>query len=245
VNIVHIANMVHKEMHNESPRERRRARKLAEILDAAEELLLEGGPEAMTIRAVALRVDLAVGAIYRYFPSKEAMLAGVGARMVHALSADLNEGQAQTAKVRSLHGEEIAALFSLQWIASSYYERCLESYELYQLANLMLVDQRKLLDPDQRSGLMDDVFQFLGEVANLVTHAGDVGAIKVQNPMDQALILWSSLNGILQLKKLGREDAVIVKPDLLQKQVVHTLLLGWGANQEKLESAWDQLNQGA
>jgi AcrR family transcriptional regulator len=211
---------------------------VSEILDAAEELLLEGGPESMTIRAVAERVDMAVGALYRYFPSKESMLAGVGGRMLVTLASDLKESVKEIDKVRSDDGPEVASLFALQWVSLRYYQRCLESYELYQLANMMLVEQRKLLNPEERLGFMGEVFEFLGQVAELVSQAGEAKALQVDEPMEQALLLWSSQNGVLQLKKLGREDTEIVKPHQLQRQLVHTLLKGWGAKDSTLAQAW-------
>ncbi|MGW5241581.1 TetR/AcrR family transcriptional regulator [Monashia sp. NPDC004114] len=63
----------------ESPtrRERLFAATQAELSQAARELLVEGGPEAVTVRAVAERVGMTAPAIYRYFPSRELLLARV------------------------------------------------------------------------------------------------------------------------------------------------------------------------
>jgi len=233
--------MVHKESQEQSPRSRRRARKFQEILDAAESLLLEGGPEAVTIRGVASRIDMAVGALYRYFPSKEAIMAGVGGRMVSKLGIDLDESVHEIKTVEQEDGPLVSSLFAIIWVSHRYYERCLESYELYQLANMMLVEQRRLLDPGQRKVFMADVFDFLGQVAGLFEDAATKGALSTSNPMERALILWSSHNGNLQLRKLGREDSEIVHPSELQKQLVTTLLLGWGADSGTLQRAWARL----
>lgn len=47
------------------------------ILAQAKALLLEQGWSALTIRAVAARCDVAVGTVYNYYPSKDALVAGV------------------------------------------------------------------------------------------------------------------------------------------------------------------------
>ena len=45
-----------------------------EILRVGKGLLLEGGPDAVSMRAVASGCQVAVGALYNYYPSKGAML---------------------------------------------------------------------------------------------------------------------------------------------------------------------------
>jgi AcrR family transcriptional regulator len=52
------------------------------VVDAAMKLAAEGGYDAVQMRDVATRADVALGTIYRYFPSKDALLLGV---MVHWL----------------------------------------------------------------------------------------------------------------------------------------------------------------
>ena len=47
------------------------------ILDAALELSAEGGFDAVQMREVAARADVALGTLYRYFPSKENLLLSV------------------------------------------------------------------------------------------------------------------------------------------------------------------------
>ncbi|NEM91110.1 TetR/AcrR family transcriptional regulator [Galbitalea soli] len=49
------------------------------LLDAARELLNEGGPQRVTLREVGARADVSRGAAYRHFADKESLLAAVGA----------------------------------------------------------------------------------------------------------------------------------------------------------------------
>lgn len=49
------------------------------LLDAARQLLNEGGPARVTLREVGARADVSRGAPYRHFPDKESLLAAVGA----------------------------------------------------------------------------------------------------------------------------------------------------------------------
>jgi AcrR family transcriptional regulator len=60
-----------------SRKDRRRATIRAEILSAARELLLEVGPEAISLRQVARRADFSPGALYTYFSSRDEIIASL------------------------------------------------------------------------------------------------------------------------------------------------------------------------
>ena len=55
------------------------------ILDAAMELAAEGGYDAVQMREVAERADVALGTVYRYFPSKVHLLVAAMSRTFQAL----------------------------------------------------------------------------------------------------------------------------------------------------------------
>ncbi len=59
------------------------------VLDAAMDLASEGGYEAVQMRAVAARADVALGTLYRYFSSKDQLLAAVRADWTSALERRL------------------------------------------------------------------------------------------------------------------------------------------------------------
>lgn len=61
------------------------------LLDAARELLNEGGPQRVTLREVGARADVSRGAPYRHFADKESLLAAVGAESWDRIAAELAE----------------------------------------------------------------------------------------------------------------------------------------------------------
>lgn len=72
-----------------SRRDRRRISTRVEILDAARELLLEVGPEGLSLRQVARRADFSPAALYTYFPSKDSLIASLFAESFERLDAYL------------------------------------------------------------------------------------------------------------------------------------------------------------
>ncbi|HEY8369587.1 MAG TPA: helix-turn-helix domain-containing protein, partial [Thermodesulfobacteriota bacterium] len=55
-------------------RERERAATRAKILDAARELFVSEGYDAVTMRRIADRIEYTAAALYRHFPDKRALL---------------------------------------------------------------------------------------------------------------------------------------------------------------------------
>ena len=66
---MNVAVLAESELGSEAQRERRKR-----ILDATMAIASKGGYEAVQMRAVADRADVAVGTLYRYFPSKVHLL---------------------------------------------------------------------------------------------------------------------------------------------------------------------------
>jgi len=63
------------------PAQERSRRTVSAILDAAGELLTEGGPDALTTSALADRTGLRVRNVYRYFRDRQAIVATLAERM--------------------------------------------------------------------------------------------------------------------------------------------------------------------
>src|SRR5436309_5397370 len=74
---------------NPSRRDRQRAATLAEIKAAARRLLVSGGTSAVGLRAVARELGLTPPALYRYFPSHEALISALIADLYDELTTAL------------------------------------------------------------------------------------------------------------------------------------------------------------
>lgn len=72
-----------------SRRERLRAATLTEIKDVARRLLVTEGVEAMSLRGIAREMGMTAPAIYRYFESREDLLAALVTDLYHELSGAL------------------------------------------------------------------------------------------------------------------------------------------------------------
>lgn len=80
--VMTVAVLAESELGSDAQRERRKR-----ILDATMAIASKGGYEAVQMRAVADRADVAVGTLYRYFPSKVHLLVSALAREFERIDA--------------------------------------------------------------------------------------------------------------------------------------------------------------
>ncbi|MEL7049187.1 MAG: helix-turn-helix domain-containing protein, partial [Pseudomonadota bacterium] len=60
------------------------------ILDAAEKLIIEGGIDAFSTRAIAREIGYTSGTLYQYFSDSQDILLHINARTMHGLIEQLN-----------------------------------------------------------------------------------------------------------------------------------------------------------
>jgi TetR/AcrR family transcriptional regulator, tetracycline repressor protein len=78
----------------------RRALTEDEILDAALDLLDEGGPTAASVRGIAARVGVAPNAVYTYFPDKAAVVEAIVERLLGEVDHDVLADRSQPWRLR-------------------------------------------------------------------------------------------------------------------------------------------------
>lgn len=245
MNIIHIVNVVHEFV----PHARRREDKTEALLDAAMTLLdREGareGLEALTLQRVARELGLVTTAIYRYFPSKDALLAALQRRAVQTIhghfTSVLAEQRAQLASRRL--APEVAALAPILLAARTYVDLPRTHPETFRLLSLMLGDTRRLIADEEARETVPLVVAFLGEVHALFAHATEQKAIAREHAPEQCtLVLWSTLHGLAQLEKLRRLAPGAPEALSLADSATAALLRGFGAEPAHVTRAFRALS---
>ncbi|MBV8346636.1 MAG: cholesterol catabolism transcriptional regulator KstR [Mycolicibacterium sp.] len=96
--VLTVAALAESELGSEAQRERRKR-----ILDATLAIASKGGYEAVQMRAVAERADVAVGTLYRYFPSKVHLLVSALGREFERIEAKTDRTAMAGAPYERLH----------------------------------------------------------------------------------------------------------------------------------------------
>ncbi|MBI5517022.1 MAG: TetR/AcrR family transcriptional regulator [Deltaproteobacteria bacterium] len=215
------------------PRARARQRRLEEILAAGLELVRTEGIEALTTHRLAAELGLAVGALYRYFPSKAALVAALEGRCLALLGERLEAVLLATAEV---YPPEDAALARLLVLERAYGAFARERPAEFALLGQVLADPRTLVPGAEGAALMASTLKLLTRVAGLFAECERAGLLGPGDALERAVLYWAALRGALGLAKL-RAHSSAVDAERLSMEMARVLLLGMGAPPARLARA--------
>lgn len=209
------------------PRQRRRAANRERILDAAGELVFGEGVDELSIKKVAEAADYTAGALYRYFPSKDALLAAVVVRAVDELREEVSARAKEGTPLLSVVAQSMACV-----------DFARERASMFSLLTTLISDRRVLVaDEKSAQTISAAMVQTLLPVAHSLGACVEAGELSPGDAQERALLLWSGLFGTLQLRKQERMAPTWVKTDALAMKMVRTLLMGWGAQDDVVQQA--------
>lgn len=203
------------------------------------DLVVEGGVDGFSMHRLARAVGCTPGALYRYFPSKEALLATLEARVIARFDAYLQtvreEISARATAARSR--ARVRPLAGLLGVARAYAALSRKAADEFELLAFFIGDPRPLVPDAEAAGVMTEASRILELVAELFERAGEARALSPGNPIDRAASYWAGLHGVLQTRKLMRIAPALLDTDRLAGDLPRTLLSGWGASEKNLEQA--------
>ncbi len=163
----------------------------ATILEAARDLLAEGGVKALSMRVVADRVGLSATALYHYFESKDALVGRVVERGFRRFGEYLQE---------AVDREREGSLERLIAIGEGYVRFAFENQEYFRvLYNIQARIPRELEDLPGGGGYH--------QLRQCVVDAMESGAIREANPDLVAHYLWTSVHGLVTLRLACKVEA--------------------------------------
>ena len=210
--------------------DRRRAAKTEEIIEATLALILEKGLGSLTIGGLAKRMDWSMGALYRYFESKDALLAEAQARVITQLHLDIKRDIEEAAVAD-------APLVSVLAATRRFRRFALEQPARFHLISAILADPRPLLSNDRAGTLAGLLRALLSTVDEQLEAALEAGHLDMGDSSIRTVLLWAGLHGLLQFSKLGRIEARLRQTTVLAETVVDDLLRAWGAQPERVAGA--------
>lgn len=233
MNVIHKVSVVHEFV----PHARRREVKSEALIDAAMAVVAREGIESLTLARVAGEHGLVTTAIYRYFPSKGALLAALHRRAIQLLHERFQAEHALWSARGRRARPETLALAKLFAVARFYVGLAESMPDAFRLLSMMLADPRPLVDDDAVRVAAPAVLGFMGEAAALFDEAVRVGALSPGVGLTRTAVFWASLHGLTQLAKLSRLSPEGPTPRSLSDECAATLLRGMGASEDSLRRA--------
>lgn len=162
-----------------------------QLIVAATRLLDEGGPDAVTLRAVAQAVGLSHNAPYKHFDGKRALLVAVA----QGCFAEMTAGFAGIVQV------EASPLRALKRVIDAYFGFARSHPARYRLL---------FSDPEigaARGDLEVEALRTFDAVARLVGDAQGAGELRAGDTAKLTALIYGSIHGLADLELSGRARA--------------------------------------
>jgi AcrR family transcriptional regulator len=227
-------------------REKRREATTERIVETAMVMLETEGFEALTIQRLAKKLNYAVGALYRYFRSKDALLVALLRRVMERIGEDMAAGLGQVDQARGLRlaaaGQPIntpltadEGLLRLIVVSNVYVGFAQRRPTEYGLISTLIGNPREFLATDAAAPIFPALVRLQLMLTAVIDDAVEAGALAKGDSRERGVILWSAMQGVLQLRKLGRFGVAGLALDRLAPIALRTLLLGWGAEAARID----------
>lgn len=156
----------------------------ARLLAATAKLVAESGYAAFSMRQLAREVGLTAGALYRYFPTKHALLVAYWSESIGVLHAELSQiaGEVADPRERLLRMARAYTRFALQ--------------DRPRFRTMFLESDHGELGEFGRS---ETLLAPYNVIRSQMEAAIEAGALKPMPPDIAAQILWASVHGVLTL----------------------------------------------
>jgi AcrR family transcriptional regulator len=231
-------NMVH-ENASLSRRERKRNARINGIIDVAMQIATQEGLSQVTTHRLARELDLAVGALYRYFPSKDAIIEAMQRRSMEDYGNALSQGLDSVQRWLQETSHPTNALVELIALAMLYRQLVQELPQHYHLNNQVMGNPQNVLPGSEGDRVVEAMMGLFRTLAKPVQRAQESGLLQdTVSPLDRVILYWSSLRAVVGVQKLETHDTGI-KGDTLFREMVLTMLRGCGAEPKKLDDAWN------
>jgi len=202
---------------------------VAEILEGAREIALREGLEALTLQRLARELGYVPAALYRYFPSKDALLAELLGLAIEAASTSI--GRAWELVDAAKAPPPLAAL-----IAAVDAYLALSERELRLIVSAV-GDPRVVVEREEDArSVLARAGPLLFALTQRFDRAAEAGALSEGSGGERALMLFAGVHGVLALEKLLRfGDALGL--DRLARAQTRALFTGFGASAGAITAA--------
>jgi AcrR family transcriptional regulator len=181
---------------------RRAAANREAIIDAAEELLIEGGLIAVTVEAVAERADVAIQTVYNRVGRRPEVLVAIAERAV-----DENRRYMEPA-----FASDGTPLDRIAAAAHAYASFAQDQPHQFHLLNTPPDE------PEALERIADKIDEQVGQLADiLAAGVADGTFISTLEPATAATALWAMMEGVLALG--WRRDRKVIDPERLRALV--------------------------
>ena len=193
----------------------------------------ERGLEALTMSALGQAVGASAAGLYRYFPSKEAILVALQEQAIEGYAVDLTRAlddlpTRDGATVRERALERVAVAFG------QYARHAQEQPARHRVIDAFLSSPRPVLSEDAARRVDASITPLIARCAATLDEAQAVGAIEPGDNVQRTVALWGALHGLDHFRKRDRIQPDALRTGPLASLLIDSVLRGFGADPEQL-----------
>ncbi len=173
-------------------REKEKATRRNQILDAARKLLFSKGIEKISISRIAREAEVGVGTIYFYYKSKEDIFVALQEEGIGIL----------TQAVLKIDDNPIAPDLKLRRIADAFYDFSQTQKDYYNIINTFLSSPRIFFKDDLKQRIDMSAGSVLRVIEKIVVDGNETGLFDEKDPEKFSILFWGTIHGLVQFKKL-------------------------------------------
>ncbi len=196
-------------------------------------IVIGDGLAGLTLGKVAKGLDVAVGGLYRYFPSKEDLVVGLQRRAAERFGMRLNSHLPAKPPTRGALALLRHALAPFEFYACNAKADPLE----HRLMDIMLSNLAPALDEHQARLVEGALGPILEQAQQGLELACEKGALTPGDGRQRTLLLWSATHGLGHLRSRDRLESGPHQVDALRPAMFEALLIGFGAEPKHARAA--------
>ena len=223
-------------------RQGRRARhheaRREQYLRAAMRIVSDDGVERLTMQRMADDLDCAVGTIYTYFSSKDALLAELQRLAIDRITESYRRLEARvTPEIDERAADEAEGALTRLLLGLRFWVSTAEVYPEESNLFRALTTRRTRISAEESLQMLPSAWQLFALGTANVQAAIDAGAISPGNAGERMVTAAAALGGVLLLEGIAHFDPDLFAGRTLALCFVDDVLRGWGADADRLVAA--------
>ncbi len=219
-------------------REQHRIARTRQFLGTALDIVTTEGFDALTMQRLADQCDSAIGAVYRYFPSKGALVAEVQREAVERISTSYALIRARSEPGLSGLGERMHSLARLVLMGRWFVSLTETHPQELRLFQMLMSEWRLVVPVEEGVRVVPSVMRLLDEARGCIDDASNAGALDQRDEAMTRVVIWAAaVGGVLEAGRLDEYDADLFNGTRLALTLTFDLFTAWGASRDELASA--------
>lgn len=198
--------------------DRRRAARRADIVAVAMGIVVEHGLGALTMPRLADALGVAVGGLYRYFPSKDRLLLAMQLESVDRFGAFVD---------RALEAAEPDAEARVRVLPRAFIGFVEAEPARYRLLEALICEPKVLFDDEAMAETQERLGPLLSRCVAVLDEAVAAGVLAPGDSWGRVHLMWAALQGIVLFRKqdFRRPESARVAAQI--RMLEDTLVAGW------------------